>query len=149
MESNETGIIVVGADRQRRGYVLEDLSGRYNPNQWATIAIDAAKRWKASIVAETNQGGDMVTSVIRSIGDRASGVRIIDVRASRGKYARAEPVYSLYTENRVFHVGEFPILEQQMAGFNPDDAVDSPDRVDALVWALTSQLLTGSTPFVI
>lgn len=149
MESNETGIVVVGMDRQRRAYVLEDLSGRYNPNQWASIAIDAAKRWKGSIVAETNQGGDMVTSVIRSIGDRASGVRIIDVRASRGKYARAEPVYSLYTESRVYHVGEFPILEQQMAGFNPDDDVDSPDRVDALVWALTAQLLTGSTPFVI
>jgi len=150
MESNETGIVVVGMDKNRRGYVLEDLSGRYTPNQWATVVIEAARRWNASVVAETNQGGDMVTSVIRSVGPRASGVRIIDVRASRGKYARAEPIYSLYTENRVFHVGELPILEQQMAGFNPDDNdTDSPDRVDALVWALTALLLTGATPFVI
>jgi phage terminase large subunit-like protein len=149
MESNETGIVVVGVDRQRRAYVLEDLSGRYTPNQWATVTIEAARRWKGSIVAETNQGGDMVTSVIRSIGDRASGVRIIDVRASRGKYARAEPVYSLYTENRVFHVGEFPILEQQMAGFNPDDDTESPDRVDALVWGLTAGLLNTVNAFVV
>ena len=147
--SDETGIVVVGADRHRKGYVLEDLSGRYTPNEWATIALEAARRWKGSIVAETNQGGDMVTAVIKSVGERANGVRIIDVKASRGKLARAEPVYSLYQEGRVFHCGHFPLLESQMAGFNPESALVSPDRVDALVWGLSALLLTGATPFVI
>lgn len=147
--SDETGIVVVGADRYRKGYVLEDLSGRYGPNEWATVAIEAARRWKGSIVAETNQGGDMVTAVIKSLGDRAHGVRIIDVKASRGKLARAEPVYSLYQEHRVFHCGSFPLLESQMAGFNPESSLTSPDRVDALVWGLSALLLTGATPFVV
>jgi len=148
-ESDETGIVVVGCDRNRKGYVLEDLSGRYSPNQWASIALDAARRWKGSIVAETNQGGDMVTSVIRSLGDRAHGVRIIDVKASRGKLARAEPVYSLYQEGRIYHVGSHPILEQQMVGFNPEGSLVSPDRVDALVWGLSALLLTGAQAFVV
>jgi phage terminase large subunit-like protein len=148
-ESDETGIVVVGADRNRRGYVLEDLSGRYSPNQWATIAIDAARRWKGSIVAETNQGGDMVTAVLKSLGDRANGIRIIDVKASRGKLARAEPVYSLYQEQRIFHVGAFPLLESQMVGFNPENQITSPDRVDALVWGLSALLLTGAQAFVV
>jgi phage terminase large subunit-like protein len=148
-ESDETGIVVVGADRNRRGYVLEDLSGRYSPNQWATIAIDAARRWKGSIVAETNQGGDMVTAVLKSLGDRAHGVRIIDVKASRGKLARAEPVYSLYQEQRIFHVGQLPLLESQMLGFNPDNQITSPDRVDALVWGLSALLLNGANAFVV
>jgi predicted phage terminase large subunit-like protein len=147
--SDETGIVVVGADRHRKGYVLEDLSGRYSPNEWATVALDAARRWKGSIVAEVNQGGDMVAAVIRSLGDRAHGVRIIDVRASRGKLARAEPVYSLYQEGRVFHCGTFPLLESQMAGFNPESSLTSPDRVDALVWGMSALLLTGATPFVV
>lgn len=147
--SDETGIVVVGADRHRKGYVLEDLSGRYTPNEWATVAIEAARRWKGSIVAETNQGGDMVTAVIKSLGDRAHGVRIIDVKASRGKLARAEPVYSLYQEGRIFHCGSFPLLESQMAGFNPESSLTSPDRVDALVWGLSALLLTGATPFVV
>jgi PBSX family phage terminase large subunit len=147
--SDETGIVVVGADRHRKGYVLEDLSGRYSPNEWATVALDAARRWKGSIVAEVNQGGDMVAAVIRSLGDRAHGVRIIDVRASRGKLARAEPVYSLYQEGRVYHCGTFPLLESQMAGFNPESSLTSPDRVDALVWGMSALLLTGATPFVV
>jgi len=147
--SDETGIVVVGADRHRKGYVLEDLSGRYSPNEWATVALDAARRWKGSIVAEVNQGGDMVAAVIRSLGDRAHGVRIIDVRASRGKLARAEPVYSLYQEGRVYHCGTFPLLESQMAGFNPESSLTSPDRVDALVWGMSALLLSGATPFVV
>lgn len=148
--SNETGIVVIGMDRQRRAFVLEDLSGRYSPNEWSSIAVDAATRWKASIVAETNQGGDMVRSVIKSIGARAAGVRVQDVRATRGKYARAEPVYSLYQEGRVFHVGSFPLLEQQLLAFNPNaDTLESPDRVDALVWGVTALLLKGAEAFVV
>jgi len=148
-ESDETGIVVVGADRHKRGYVLEDLSGRYSPNAWATIAIDAARRWGGSIVAETNQGGDMVTAVIKSTGERARGIRVIDVKASKGKLARAEPVYSLYQEHRVFHVGHFPLLEAQMVGFSPETQIGSPDRVDALVWGLSALLLKGAAPFVV
>ena len=91
----------------------------------------------------------MVTAVIKSLGERAHGIRIIDVKASRGKLARAEPVYSLYQESRVFHCGAFPLLESQMAGFNPETSLTSPDRVDALVWGLSALLLTGATPFVV
>jgi phage terminase large subunit-like protein len=91
----------------------------------------------------------MVTAVIKSLGDRAHGVRIIDVKASRGKLARAEPVYSLYQEGRIYHCGSFPLLESQMAGFNPESSLTSPDRVDALVWGLSALLLTGATPFVV
>jgi len=93
----------------------------------------------------------MVRAVLKSVGERATGVRIIDVRASKGKLARAEPVYALYQEGRVLHHGPFPALEQQMLAFRPDDphAVGSPDRVDALVWAVTAALLTGTRPFVV
>jgi PBSX family phage terminase large subunit len=147
MESNETGIIVVGIDRNKKAYVLEDLSGRYTPNQWATVAVQAARKWNASIVAETNQGGDLVKSTCQTV-DRT--VRVIDVRASRGKYARAEPVYACYESHAVFHVGEFPTLERQMVNFNPDSALDdSPDRVDALVWAVSSLLLHTADAFVV
>jgi len=149
-ESNETGIVVVGLDRHKKAYVLEDLSGRYSPNAWGTVAVEAARRWGASIVAETNQGGDMVEQVIRSTGPKASGIRVIDVRASKGKYARAEPVYSLYQEGRVFHVGTHPVLESQMLGFNPNaNDGTSPDRVDALVWAVTALMLHGVEAFVV
>ncbi|MCW5591046.1 MAG: DNA-packaging protein [Burkholderiales bacterium] len=141
MESNETGIVVCGIDRHKKGYVIEDLSGRYSPNQWATLAVSAARKWGGSIVAETNQGGDLVKSTVQAV-DR--GVRVIDVRASRGKYARAEPIYALYEANAVFHIGEHPTLERQMVGFNPDATGSlSPDRVDALVWALTALMLKG------
>jgi PBSX family phage terminase large subunit len=145
MESNETGIVVCGIDHNKKGYVLEDLSGRYSPNQWASLAISAAKRWGGSIVAETNQGGDLVKSTVQAV-DR--GIRVIDVRASKGKYARAEPVYALYESNSIFHVGEHPTLERQMVGFNPDDDDSEDDRVDALVWALTALMLKGKEAFV-
>jgi predicted phage terminase large subunit-like protein len=147
--SNETGIVVVGLGRDKRGYVLEDLSGRYSPAQWGAVAIDAARRWGGSIVAEVNQGGDMVRSVLAAQGDKAHGVRIVDVRATKGKLARAEPVYALYQEGRVFHVGQLPILEQQMSSFRPDAMDGSPDRVDALVWALSSLMLKQVEAFVV
>lgn len=148
--SNETGIVVVGIGKDRRGYVLEDLSGRYSPQQWGAVAVDAARRWGGSIVAEVNQGGDMVRSVLKAVGDKALGVRIIDVRATKGKLARAEPVYALYQDGKISHVGELPILEQQMLAFQPDAGDGtSPDRVDALVWAITAGMLKGTDVFVI
>lgn len=148
--SNETGIVVVGVGKDRRGYVLEDLSGRYSPSQWGAVAVDAARRWGGSIVAEVNQGGDMVRSVLKAVGEKAVGIRIVDVRATKGKLARAEPVYALYQDGKVSHVGELPILEQQMLAFQPE-APDgtSPDRVDALVWAITAAMLKGTEVFVV
>ena len=140
-ESDETGIVIIGKDGNN-AYVLEDLSGRYTPNQWASIAVSACKRYDCSIVAEVNQGGDMVTQIIRNVDP---SVRVKHVRATKGKYMRAEPVYALYEQGRVWHVGEFPLMENQMIFFNPDVG-DSPDRVDALVWGV-SELMMGKRQF--
>jgi phage terminase large subunit-like protein len=142
-ESDETGIVVCGKDAIGNGYILDDLSGRYTPAEWASVAISASKRYKASIIAEVNQGGDMVTAVIRN---QDPSIPIKQVRAVKGKYSRAEPVYALYEQNRIFHVGHFPVLEQQMVSFNPDEMQASPDRVDALVWGV-SELITGKRQF--
>lgn len=141
MESDETGIIVCGKDKAGYGYVLEDLSGKYSPSQWGNIAVKARERWNADcVVAEKNQGGDMVESVIRSAGERQ---RIKLVTATKGKYVRAEPIYSLYEQGKIYHIGQFPLLESQMITFDPEKG-KSPDRVDALVWAFT-ELMLGST----
>lgn len=133
--SDETGIIVIGVSQNNHLYLLEDLSGKYSPNEWASVAISAVNRWGASrIVAEKNQGGDMVEAVIRQ---KDNNVRITLVTATKGKAVRAEPVFSQYEQGKMWHVGHFPILEQQMIYFNPDANPDSPDRVDALVWGAT------------
>jgi predicted phage terminase large subunit-like protein len=143
MESDETGIIVCGKDKSGYGYVLEDLSGKYSPSQWCSIAVKARERWNADcIVAEKNQGGDMVESVIRSAGERQ---RIKLVTATKGKYIRAEPIYSLYEQGKIFHIGQFPLLESQMITFDPDKG-KSPDRVDALVWGMTELMLGSHRP---
>jgi phage terminase large subunit-like protein len=140
LDSDETGIVVLGKDSNGKGYVLEDLSGKYSPNEWAKVASQAFTNWDADcIVAEKNQGGDMVESVLRSQNATA---RIKLVTATKGKYVRAEPVYSLYEQSRIFHVGSFPILEKQMITFDPDKG-KSPDRVDALVWGFTELMLTS------
>jgi phage terminase large subunit len=139
-DSDETGIIVVGKDSVN-AYILEDLSGRYTPNQWASVAVGACKRYGCSIVAEVNQGGDMVTQVIRNLDP---SVHVKQVRATKGKYMRAEPVFALYEQGRVWHVGQFPLLENQMVMFDPD--LVSPDRVDAMVWGV-SELITGKRQF--
>lgn len=141
MDSDETGIIVCGKDANGKGYVLQDLSGKYSPNEWAKVSDNASNQWKADcIVAEKNQGGDMVESVLKSQGVTT---RIKLVTATKGKYVRAEPIYSLYEQHKVYHVGLFPLLESQMITFDPDKG-KSPDRVDALVWGLT-ELMLGST----
>ena len=132
--SDETGIVVLGKDERGRIYVLEDLSGKYSPNEWSSLASSAVIRHGADcIVAEKNQGGEMVEAVIRQ-NDNKTRVKL--VTATKGKYVRAEPAYSLYEQNKVFHVGNFPILESQMITFDPDKG-KSPDRVDALVWGIT------------
>jgi predicted phage terminase large subunit-like protein len=132
--SDETGIMVLGKDERGRIYVLEDLSGKYSPNEWSSLASSAVIRHGADcIVAEKNQGGEMVEAVIRQNDNRT---RVKLVTATKGKYVRAEPTYSLYEQSKVFHVGNFPILESQMITFDPDKG-KSPDRVDALVWGVT------------
>lgn len=139
-ESDETGIVVIGKAGDDL-YVLDDVSGRYQPEGWATRAIDVYRTWGADrIVAEANQGGDMVSSVFRAV-DRNIPIRL--VHASRGKRTRAEPVSALYEQDRVHHVGSFPQLEDQMVTWTPDSG-DSPDRLDALVWAATELSLTTS-----
>jgi predicted phage terminase large subunit-like protein len=146
MESDETGIIVCGKDKAGYGYVLEDLSGKFTPNQWAGIANQAAKNWNADcIVAEKNQGGLMVESVLRSTGTQT---RIKLVNATQGKYIRAEPIYSLYEQGKIYHIGQFPLLESQMITFDPEKG-KSPDRVDALVWGLTELMLGSQFTFSI
>jgi len=142
-DSDETGIIVCANDSDGKGYVLEDLSGKYSPNEWGVVASQAAKNWNADcIVAEKNQGGDMVEAVIRQ---HDKNTRIKLVTATKGKYVRAEPIYSMYEQGKVFHVGNYPILERQMITFDPERS-KSPDRVDALVWGFTDLLLTADKP---
>lgn len=141
--ADEHGIIVVGlardADGYGRGYVLEDASCRGSPEDWAKVAVRMYRKHQADrIVAEKNQGGEMVSSVIKAV-DRSVPVKL--VHASRGKVVRAEPISALYEQGRVHHVGRFDILEDQMCLFSIDNirsaSMGSPDRVDALVWGLT------------
>lgn len=145
-QSDETGIWVGGIDKNGNGYVLEDASGKYSPEKWASLAISLVEKHGADcIVAEKNQGGDMVESVLRATGSK---VRIKLVTATKGKFIRAEPIYALYEQGKVFHVGHHPQLEQQMCVFT-SDLKTSPDRVDALVWGLTELMLHTKDFFVI
>ena len=146
-QSDETGIIVAGRDAGGQGYVLADVSGRHAPAEWALAAIAAFRVHAADrIVAEVNNGGEMVEATLRMI---EPNVPFRAVRASRGKTARAEPIAALYEQGRIRHVGAFPQLEDQMCAFVPgpqgkfdrDAAGGSPDRVDALVWAMTELLV--------
>lgn len=137
--SDETGIICGGVDAAGNGYVLADDSGRYMPNEWARRALAVMDSEGADkIVAEVNQGGDMVEHTIRAM---RPNVPYRAVRASRSKVVRAEPVAALYERGKIYHVGEFSELEDQMCsftvGFDRKAAGYSPDRVDALVWLFT------------
>lgn len=136
--SNETGIVVAGLGMDDHGYVLEDKTLRASPRGWASQAITAYEAWGADrIVVEANQGGEMVTGTLTAIDDRLS---IRAVHASRGKLTRAEPVVALYEKGQVHHVGAFEQLEDQMTSYVPGEP--SPDRMDALVWALTDLMLS-------
>ena len=146
-EADETGIVVAGVSSDQRVYVLADLSGRMAPHEWARAAIGAYHRYKADcIVAEVNNGGEMVEAVLRQIDPN---VAYRAVHASRGKVTRAEPCAALYEQGRAHHVGAFPQLEDQMCALTSDfdrkRAGYSPDRADALVWAITT-LVVEATP---
>ena len=158
-DADETGIIVAGKDKDSRGYVLADLSGNHTPIEWARIVVAAYKCHGADrIVAEVNNGGEMVEATLRVVDDN---VAYTAVHATRGKVVRAEPVAALYEQGRIRHMGAFTVLEDQMCEFTPDldrskpkrDSTDpsslgkggrtSPDRADALVWAFTELLVEG------
>ena len=138
-EADETGIVVAGRDTKGHGYVLADASGRLAPVEWARVAAAAYQAHGADrVVAEINNGGELVETTLRVIDPNLA---FRAVHAARGKTTRAEPVAALYEQGRVHHVGAFPALEDQMCAFAPDFDRSaqgwSPDRVDALVWALT------------
>ena len=140
--ADETGIVVAGLGQDGQGYVLEDLSGRYDPPGWARRAIGAYHVWKADrIVCETNYGGEMVKATIEAID---ASVPVSTISSSRGKVLRAEPIAAFFEQRKAHMVGSHPELEDQACRFTSDwtRARDgSPDRVDALVFALTELML--------
>lgn len=142
-DSDETGIVVCGLGFDGHGYVLEDASGIYTPNEWATKVVEVYETWKADrVVAEVNNGGDLVENTIRTIpNDRGRRVSYKGVRASRGKATRAEPVAALDEQGKIHHVGFLSGLEDQMTDWNPSVDKDSPDRVDARVWGFSELML--------
>jgi phage terminase large subunit-like protein len=136
------GIVAAGIGDGGVGYVLADeTASGLKPREWALKAVALYRRLQAdALVVEINQGGEMVESVIREVDPT---VPVTSVRATRGKYLRAEPVSVLYTQGRVRHVGAMPELEDELCDFGPGGLTSgrSPDRLDALVWALTELML--------
>ena len=133
-DSDETGIIVAGKGIDGRAYVLSDRSCKVSPTEWAHRVANTYTEFGANlIVAEKNQGGDMVETIIRQVH---SGLPIKTIVAKKGKALRAEPVAALYEQGRVSHVGAFDKLEAQMTEWVPDSGASSPDRLDALVYAI-------------
>ena len=135
--SDETGIVVCGLGEDDRGYVLGDYSLKGSPEKWASAAVAAYDFHEAdAIVAEVNQGGDMVTSTIHAV---RPGIRVIPVRATRGKHVRAEPISALYHLQRISHVGSYPVLESQLCLITADGYTGegSCDHADACIWGFT------------
>jgi len=132
--SDETGIVAAGIASNGEYYILDDKSIRTTPDAWARVAVKLYHKHKADkIVAETNNGGDMVILLLKQVD---ASIATKKVTATRGKQLRAEPISSLYEQGRVHHVGYFSDLETQMCEWTPQSS-ESPDRLDALVWALT------------
>lgn len=144
---DDIGIVVVGKGYDGHGYVLEDATCQLSPEGWGRRAVELYHHHEADrIVAERNYGGDMVRFTV-STADKSAAFK--EVTASRGKSVRAEPISALYEQGKVHHVGDFPDLEDQMCNFTSSGFVGegSPDRADALVWALT-ELMLGDAPQV-
>ncbi len=141
--ANLTGILTAGLGTNGHAYVMRDSSLKASPEGWRDRAVTDYVELRADrIIGEVNNGGDLVESLLRS-ANQALAYKA--VHASRGKRTRAEPVAALYEQGKVHHVGFFPELEDQMCNFAPDARYadsDSPDRVDALVWALTELMLS-------
>lgn len=144
-DGDSIGIVVAGKGIDGRCYVLADRTCKLSPDGWGRRAVDAYHEFKADrLIAERNFGGAMVEHVIRTIDPK---VAYKEVTASRGKIARAEPVHALYEQGKVSHVGSFPQMEDQLCMMTPDGYAgeDSPDRADAMVWAVTELMLSAQT----
>jgi len=145
--TSRTGIVVAGLDARSHVYILADESLRASPDTWARRAIAAYHRHKAEIlVAEANQGGEMVTFTLQTV-DPDVDVQL--THASQGKRTRAEPVAALYEQGRVHHVGTFPELEDQLCLWDATSGDLSPDRLDALVWAVSELAVDGQPPLAL
>jgi predicted phage terminase large subunit-like protein len=143
--SDETGIIVAGRTSNNHFYILQDASQTTSPDVWVKKAIELYNRYECDrIVAEVNNGGDLIERLLRT---QDSTVPYTSVRATRGKQVRAEPISALYEQNRVHHVGYFKDLEEQMCQFTGNNVKSHDDRVDALVWAITSLQSSGKAIF--
>lgn len=144
--NSETGIVVVGIDHRRHGYVIADYSLNGRPSDWAGAIVKAFNIHKADvIIAEVNNGGDMVEHTIRTVRDEedrpiGAHLPIYKVHASRGKRTRAEPISSMYEQGRIHHVGKLAKLEDQLTTWVPDES-PSPDRIDAMVWGFSALLI--------
>jgi len=141
--ADETGIVVDGLDMQGRGWLLDDVSLRGTPDAWARAAVDAYHRWGADrIVAEANNGGEMVSLTIRTV---EASVPVKLVHATQGKRTRAEPVAALYEQHRIHHRrgADLGAVEDQMCSWEPS-STDSPDRMDAHVWGITELMVDRS-----
>ena len=142
--SDETGIIVAGRSEDNHYYVLDDKSGIFSPDSWISRSIELYYKHQADrIVCEVNNGGDLILKLLRV---QDSTVPYQSVRASRGKITRAEPVSSLYEQNKVHHVGHYRELEEQMCNYT-GESTESPDRLDALVWAISALQGSGTAVF--
>jgi predicted phage terminase large subunit-like protein len=145
-DSDETGIIVAGLGVDEHGYVLEDGTGKFSPIDWARRAVVLYRKYGADrIVAEANQGGTLVETTIRTVDQNVS---FKAVHASRGKITRAEPIAALAEQHRIHLAGAFPELEDQLCSFEAGSTA-SPDRLDAMVWALTELMIDGAEPGII
>ncbi len=147
---DECGIVVCAstADRdlyKRHAWVLEDATLHGSPEVWANKVVEMAKRWGCPVVAEVNQGGALVRNAINSIDP---SVKVLEVHSKYGKALRAEPVVLAYEQNRIHHINYLPELESQMYSWIPGETRNSPDRVDALVHAMTALLIKPPAGFV-
>jgi len=137
--SDDTGIVAVGIDKKGHLYVMEDnTQTQKSPAEWAQAGIDTYERQEADrVIGEQNYGGDMVKAMFKNIDEN---IPYSEAYASRNKIVRAEPISELYELERMHHVGTFPELEDEMCNYTPQmmiDNVNSPNRLDALVWAAT------------
>lgn len=147
---DECGIVVCAstADRdlyKRHAWVMEDATVHGSPEVWANKVVEMARRWGAPVIAEVNQGGALVRNAINAIDPN---IKVLEVHSKHGKALRAEPVVLAYEQERVHHIGYLPDLESQMTAWIPGETKNSPDRVDALVHAMTALLIKPPAGFV-
>jgi phage terminase large subunit-like protein len=148
--AGECGIVACGVDFDGHAYVIDDASGRYGATEWPSIVVDLYRalarehRCRVTVAGEINNGGDMVETSIRAIDP---SIRFEEVRAIKSKSARAQPVATAYRQGLVSHIAIFPRLESQMLTWDPDSSgAGSPDRMDAMVWALTQLDVKAKVP---